>query len=198
MPTGQKAISVLKQRAGLIKIKQIKRKIRQAKSALEANTNDEQARSEVVQLVGKLKDVELDHYRLCVENYPTDLQLKYEYGTRLLQNNRSDDAIPFFQEAQRDPRNKIAAMNKIGLCFFTKNWFSDATDIFTQAMGLHEIKDDGISKELRYNLARSYEENGDTQKALEIYRKIAQLDFGYRDVHQRVDNLRKKGNIPST
>lgn len=186
-----------KQRAGLIKVKQIKRKIRQAKSALEANPNDEQARSEVVELAGRLRDVELEHYRLCAENYPTDLQLKYEYGTRLLQNNRCDDAIPLFQAAQRDPRNKIAAMNKIGLCFFTKGWFSDAIDIFNQAMDLHEVKDDSIGKELRYNLARSYEENGDTEKALEIYRKIAQLDFGYKDVRQRVDNLRNKGNGPA-
>jgi hypothetical protein len=43
---------------------------------------------------------------------------------------------------------------------------------------------------LRYNLARSYEQQGDAEKALEIYRRIAQLDFAYKDVRQRVDKLR--------
>ena len=83
-------------------------------------------------------------------------------------------------------------MDKIGLCFFYKGWYADAIDIFTQAIGAYEIKDDGVAKDLRYNLARSYEQQGNTEKALEIFRKIAQLDFGYRDVRQRVDKLRSK------
>lgn len=186
-----------KQRAGQIRIKQLKRKIRHAKVTLEANPNDAQARSKVVELSGQLRDVELEHYRVNVENYPTDLQLKYEYGVRLVQNKQLDDAIPLFQEAQKDPRHKVAAMGKIGLCFFMRGWFADAIDIFIQAIDSHEIKDDGIAKELRYNLARSYEDNGDTEKALEIYRKIAQLDFGYKDVRQRVDKLRNKGKGPT-
>jgi hypothetical protein len=43
-------------------------------------------------------------------------------------------------------------------------------------------------------LACSYEQQGDTEKALEIFRKIAQLDFAYRDVRQRVDNMRGQPN----
>jgi len=83
-------------------------------------------------------------------------------------------------------------MDKIGYCFFMKGWFTDAIDIFTQAINSYEIKDDNIGKELRYNLARAMEENGDTEKALEIYRKLAQIDFSYSDVSQRVDKLRNK------
>jgi len=182
------------QRAGQIRIKQLKRKIREAKNALETEPDEAQARSRVAELSAQLDSMELEHYRLCVENYPTDLQAKYEYGIRLTRNKRYDDAIPLFQEAQRDPRHKISAMDRIGLCFFKKGWFADAIDVFTQAIDSYEIKDDSIAKELRYNLARSYEEQGDAEKALEIYRKIAQLDFAYKDVRQRVDKLREKGS----
>jgi len=182
------------QRAGQIRIKQLKRKIREAKNALETNPNEAQAKSRVAELSAQLDSMELEHYRLCVENYPTDLQAKYEYGIRLTRNKQYDDAIPLFQEAQRDPRHKISAMDRIGLCFFKKGWFADAIDVFTQAIDSYEIKDDSIAKELRYNLARSYEEQGDAEKALEIYRKIAQLDFAYKDVRQRVDKLREKGS----
>jgi tetratricopeptide (TPR) repeat protein len=131
-----------------------------------------------------------------VANYPTDLQAKFEYGSRLIRNKKFDEAIPLFQEAQKDPRHKISSMDKIGLCFFYKGWYADAIDIFTQAIDAYEIKDDGVAKDLRYNLARSYEQKGDTEKSLEIYRKIAQLDFAYRDVRQRVDKLRSKGAGP--
>ena len=73
-----------------------------------------------------------------------------------------------------------------------KGWFTDAEEIFTRAIESYEIKDDDIAKELRYNLARSLEEQGKQAEALDIYRKIAQIDFGFKDVSQRVDRLRKE------
>jgi len=180
-----------KQRAGQLRIHQLHRKIRQAKAALEANPDDAEAKAKVEELLEQLNDTELEHHRLCVQNYPTDLAAKYEYAIRLLGNRRYDEAIPLFQEAQRDPRRKIAAMDKIGYCFFLKGWFADAIDVLTQAIDSYEIKDDGLAKELRYNLGRAYQENSDTDKALEIFRKIAQIDFAYKDVSQRVDKLRE-------
>ena len=107
-----------------------------------------------------------------------------------MRNNRYNEAIPLFQEAQKDPRRKISSMDKVGYCFFMKGWYADAIDVFTQAIEAYEIKDDAVAKELRYNLARAYEEQGEKERALEIYRKIAQLDFCYKDVGERVDKLR--------
>jgi tetratricopeptide (TPR) repeat protein len=181
-----------RRRAGQIRIRQLKRKIREQKDALETKPDDAQTRARVTELTVQLNSTELEHYRLCVKNYPTDLQAKYEYGICLVRDKKYDEAIPLFQEAQRDPRRKILAMDKIGLCFFMKGWFADAIDIFNQAINSYKIKDDGIAKELRYNLARSYEEQNDSEKALELYRKIAQLDFAFKDVSQRVDKLRSK------
>ena len=183
-----------KQLAWQIRIRQLTRKKRAAKDALEANSEDAQAKLRLSELALQLNEAELEHYRLCMENYPTDLRFKYEYGIRLVENERYDEAIPFLQEAQRDPMHKISAMNKIGLCFFKKGWFADAVDIFTRAINSHDVKDDSIAKELRYNLGRSYQEQGETEKALQIYREIAQLDFSYKDVSQRVDKLRKGPN----
>ena len=182
------------QRAGLIRISQLNRKIREAKTALEAAPDDAEARSRLSELSAQIDATELEHYRLCVDNYPTDLPAKYEYGIRLLHNKRYDEAIPLFQESQGDLRHKISAMNKTGLCFFLKGWLADAIDIFTRAVDSYEMKGDDIAKELRYNLARAYQEQGDTHKALEIYRKIAQLDFTFKDVSQRVDKLRGEAN----
>ena len=183
-----------KQRAGRLRIKQLKRKIREAEATLATKAGDAQAESQLSELSAQLSDAELEHYRLCVENYPTDLRAKYEYGIRLVRDKKYDEAIPLFQEAQRDPRHKISAMDKIGLCFFMKSWFADAIDIFTRAIDSYEIKDDSVAKELRYNLARSYQEQGDTEKALEIYHRIAQLDFAYKDVRKRIDKLRGTPN----
>jgi tetratricopeptide (TPR) repeat protein len=179
-----------RQRAGLIRIKQLRRKIRQGKDTLESKAEDVKLKARIASLSAQLDNMELLHYRACVENYPTDLQFKYEYGLRLVRNKQYDEAIPLFQEAQKDPGHKISALDKIGLCFFMKGWFRDAVDVFSQAIESYRIKDDDTAKELRYNLARAYQEQGDNEKALEIYRKIAQLDFAFKDVRRRVDKLR--------
>jgi len=185
-------------RAGLLRIRQLKRKIKEAKAAVESKPEDAQAKAGLDELSAQLDNTELEHYRLCVENYPTDLAAKYDYAVRLVKNKQYNEAIPLFQEAQRDPRRKIAAMNQVGVCFFVKGWLDDAIDVFTQAMNSYELKEDATAKELRYNLARAYEEQGRMQKALDAYRKIAQIDFAYKDVSQRVDELRSGKTKPTS
>ena len=138
----------------------------------------------------ELAKLELNHYRDCVENYPTDLRLKYDYGIRLMRDKQFDVAIPMFQDARRDPRCRITAMGKLGICFFSKNWYADAIDIFKEAIENYEVEDDSVGKELRYNLARAYEQNNSTEDAVDIFRKLAQIDFGYKDVKDRLDKLR--------
>lgn len=179
-----------RQRAGQFRIKQLKRKLQEAKAAVDRDADDKQARLQAAELSAVLDQTELEHYRLCVENYPTDLRAKYEYGVRLIKAKRYDEAIPMLQAAKREPLHKIAAMDKIGLCFFMMGWMTDAIDVFTEAIDSYEIKNDDLVKELRYNLGRAYQENGDTEKALEVFRKIAQLDFAYKDVSRQIDKLR--------
>lgn len=189
-----------KKRAGEIQLRMIRRQIRQTRDALLGDNkpgqipavSTGQALKELLDKKTKeLLMAELEHYRMCMENYPTDLRLRYEYGLRLMRNQRYDDAIPFMQAARKDAKYKIPAMNKIGLCFFMKGWFSDAIDILKEAVEIYEIKDNDIAKDLRYNLARSYEQAGQAQEALELYRRIAQIDFSYKDVKARLNRLRK-------
>jgi tetratricopeptide (TPR) repeat protein len=179
-----------KERAGQLRIRQMKRRLRAAKKGLKADSTDADAAYRLEQFQAALNETEMEHYRLRVENYPTDLVAKYEYALRLMHNEQYNEAIPLFQEAQRDPRRKISAMDKIGCCFHMKGWYSDAIDVLRRAVEEYEIKDDATAKELRYNLARAHEEQGEKEQALELYRRIAQMDFGFKDVSERVDRLR--------
>ncbi len=188
--TEQKDFS-FKQHLGKIRLRQLRRGIRLAKGHLRAEPNSEQARSELAAAESQFNTVELEHYRLCVENYPTDMRMKYQLGLCLMKNNQYDEAIPMFQEARKDPHTKVAAMNNMGVCFYMKEWFADAIDVYKQAIDSYEIKDDDVGKDLRYNLARAYEQQGRTAEALELYRKLAQVDYGYKDVRERVNRLRK-------
>jgi tetratricopeptide (TPR) repeat protein len=181
-----------KKKAGEIRIRMAKQKLRNTRHELEKNPENPEIKAIETTLSDQLNNIELEHFKLCVQNYPTDLHAKYEYAIRLVYDKKYDEAIPVFQESQKDPRHRISALGKIGTCFFEKSWFNDAIDVFKRALDSYEIKEDSIAKDLRYNLARAYEEDGKDDKALEMYRKLAQLDFTYKDVRQRVDKLRNK------
>ncbi len=179
-----------KRRSGELKIKKLRGDIRKIKIALKKQPANKDFTEKLEQAMKGFETAALEHYRECVENYPTDLKMKYEYAQSLVKNKQYDEAIPLFQDAQRDPRYKTTAMGKTGLCFFLKGWYTDAIDIFEQALAACDVQDNATAKDLRYNLARSYEEDGAGEKALELYRKLAQLDFDFKDVRDRVNKLR--------
>jgi tetratricopeptide (TPR) repeat protein len=176
------------------KIKKLRNTLRDMTTRLKNNPQDSQLQHNTEQVQHQLDQVEMDYYRLCYENYPTDLRFKYEYGRTLIKAQQYDKAIPLFQESQKDPRLKIASMDKIGLCFLLKGWIEDAIEIFQRALEQMVVKDSTIAKDIRYNLARAYETQGKLEDALGIYRKLAQTDFSYKDVGQRIDKLRKESH----
>ncbi len=177
---------------GEIEIKYHRRKLALARQSYSGNTGNEELKKAIMQMTAKLNKLEFDHFELCVRNYPTDMKFKYELALRYLLRRDFDKAIPLFQDARKEPRLKIFAMNKLGICFFHKAWYDDAIDIFNEAIDSYEIDDNDIAKELRYNLARSLEESKKHKEALEIFRKLAQIDYEYKDVRQRIDALRKE------
>ncbi len=184
--------AAFKRRAGELRLRRLRHASRILKAILDKTPDNLAARTKLADVDKKLKAVNLEHCKWCVESYPTDLKLKYEYGKCLIQGGQFDQAIPLFQEARRDPGYKISALAKTGLCFFLKSWYTDAIEIFERALAACEVRDSNVAKELRYDLGRSYQENGQVDKALEMYRKLAQLDFGFKDVRQRIDELRSR------
>ncbi|OXU14266.1 tetratricopeptide repeat protein [Sedimentisphaera salicampi] len=175
---------------GEIIIRDLKAKIRHTKSDIETHGKTEKNTARLRELVQKLSEAELQHYTGCVENYPTEANYKYELGVRLMQKKKYDEAIPLFQKSRNRPSLRISSLNMLGMCFFNKGWYADAVDIFEEALKQHTSDYDDIYKELRYNLARALEHGRRFQQAYNIYRKLAQLDYSYRDVSTRVNKLR--------
>ncbi|MCI0498554.1 MAG: tetratricopeptide repeat protein [Planctomycetales bacterium] len=180
-------------RHGEFRIKKLRNYIRGLSAAAQKEPQNQVLQKQLQQSLHQFDEVELEHFKKCEENYPTDLRMKYEHGRCLLKTQQFDRAIPLFQESQKDPRLKVAAMDKMGLCFLLKGWADDAIEIFQQALENCQTRQGTLAKDISYNLARAYESDGKIEEALKIYRKLAQTDFSYKDVGQRIDNLRKNG-----
>lgn len=177
-----------------LEIKTLHANIRKIQESLQGKSAEGKTAQDLANLTTLLEQKELEYYRSCTENYPTDMRFKYEYGRCLIKARQFDQAIPLFQESRNDPRLKTASLDKMGLCFLLKGWNEDAIDIFIEALKECQVQDSGVAKDIRYNLARAYEESNQNTKALEIYRKLAQTDFSYKDVSQRIDKLRGQSN----
>ncbi len=130
--------------------------------------------------------------------YPTDLNWKYQLGTRLFEAGRFHDAIPMLQEAQQDPRVRPRALHMIGICFLKEGWFDEAVESLRQAVDLYEIKDDENHLSMRYDLltaleqyAREHKDLAAAEEAGKIASGIAMKQLTYRDIKARRDALRE-------
>lgn len=178
-----------KSRAYDIRIKQKRRAERAARDAGDEEKH-RKLRAESLQF-------ELSVFKDRMKHYPTDLRYKYEYGRRLFEAGRFDDAIPLLQEARADRKVRFQCSLWIGRCFFEKNYYSQAADTLREAIASYETREDDLGKQLHYWLGRTYEGAGQIEDALKVYGQLIQWDYNYRkgDVRKRIDDLRSsQGN----
>ena len=126
------------------------------------------------------------------QQYPTDMGIRYELGIRQYRKGQLDEAIVSFQQATRDPKRHILALNALGKCFLAKGLPQEAQNQFETAIQQYEITGDPLAKELRYNLATTFEIQGKLPQAIEWYSGIVQQDYQYRDAAKRLEALRHK------
>jgi len=171
-----------KLRVGDIKIKQYRRKVRDLKEKGDLPAAKKLAKEQL--------EFEIAEYKERTENYPTDLKLKYEYGRRMYLIGQLDEAITILQQAQRNPSYHARSMNYLGQAFMKKKWWQEAVDTFEKVLQ-GEISEAG-SKDIRYNLSLCYMQMDRLKEAQEQLSLIAQIDYNFKDVRDKLDLLRKK------
>lgn len=132
---------------------------------------------------------ELSSYRERAEKYPTDNRLKFEFASRLFRAGRFDDAIPLFQAARADPKNRTACALFLGRCFYRKDFHAQAIQALEEGLEEHEFDDDELAKSMFYWLGRAQQDAGKLKDARKSYGKVLQLDYNYKDVRARLEGL---------
>jgi len=146
-----------------------------------------QYREQLEELKRQKAETLLDESRKRVERNPTDLQLRYELGERLMQAGNVKDAIPELQKARNNPNVRLKAMNLLGQCFTDLSMMDMAVTQFKTAAS-EMLAMDGTKKEVLYKLGLVYEKMGKKEDYLNCMKEIYEVDYGYRDVAQRVES----------
>ena len=96
------------------------------------------------------------------------------------------DAIQHLQAAKRSPNLRIKVMNMLGQCYAKLKMRDLAAQQFEEAVAELTAMDE-TKKDLLYNIGLLYDEMGEKQKSLEAFKQIYAVDYGYRDVAERVE-----------
>lgn len=121
-----------------------------------------------------------------VKRYPNDLALRHELGIMLYDNDYVNEAIQQFQMSQRSPQHRVTALYYLGLCFKSKQQYDLATEQLEQAASTMAGMDD-MKKDIIYELGEITEAMGDSQKAVDYFKQIYQVDIAFKDVADKVE-----------
>lgn len=168
----------LKDRVEDCEIKSMEVRIAQARSRGEDTTA---LREEKLRL-------EIQAYQRRVRDRPTDPGLRFELGRRYYEAGNWDEAISQFQASVKDPRRKCDSHTLLGACFQRKGLYDLAEDQYRRAESVSVT--DAQKLQIWYFWARCSEEANKKSEAFELYKRIAERDYGFRDVAQRLQQMR--------
>ena len=121
-----------------------------------------------------------------VARYPNDLLLKYDYGVALFERAQVNEAIQQFQLAQRNPQRRTRSLYYLAMCFKQKKQYDMAVEQLQTAAAEYAPMDE-TKKDILYELGQIVEISGDAKKALEYYKRVYQVDIGYKDIAQKIE-----------
>lgn len=170
-----------------LEIEPFRRNLIITEDKLRTQPQDEELRRIRIRLLKEINTRELDWYRQKADRFPTEMAYRLELGIRLLRAGQLDEAIHELQLARTDPRQLWKALTYLGFCFKARNNWRLAQRNFEDALKNLPQGEESMRKEILFQLAHGYADNGDLSQALELGYELANLDFSYKDIGKLLD-----------
>jgi tetratricopeptide (TPR) repeat protein len=180
----------LEKMLGDLRVRRVDSQIKKLKAELETKPEDAQLRQQLAELQSQREQLRLEETEARAKRYPNDLGIRYELGVLYFQRGIINKALEEFQQALKNPQNRIHALNYLGLCFRHEKHSDLAIKQFEIAEKEYVLMDN-LKKEIIYNLADTLEQMGKNKEAKDQFLKIYEVDINFRDVAQRIKNLSK-------
>ncbi len=178
--------------ANEIKIRQFARGEKMLKTVADADPDDAEAQQELKDFRKEKAEMELAHFAGAVKAYPTEQRYKFEQARRLFDLDRYDEAIPLLQQSQNDAKVRDDSRFMLGRAFLLADFPDEAADTLKGVIAGYQGEADERGKSIYYWYGRACEASSQIDDALKAYSQIAQWDFSYKDVQNRIKDLRAK------
>ena len=146
-------------------------------------------RSAVERLRSATLKHEIEVYSSRVARYPENIAWKHELASRLKAAGNYAEAIKHFQEVVQDARRKGPVALELGECFQKIRQFSLAMRSYQTAVESLTDREADLRKRALYRAGVLATAMDDVDSARKYLSALAELDFGYRDVAERLDKL---------
>lgn len=183
--------TALKNKAGILKDRAAEQVLTEMEGRLHEDPNNDELRAELQQARQARASESVAEAQLRVEQNPTDPQLRFDLGSALYNAGEYSEAIPHLQQATRNPHIRTRVLLTLARAFDGKDMYDLAIKQLSDALAdLHGM--DGTKKEVLYEKGLIHAKMDDKENALGCFKEIYEVDYGYRDVAQRVESSYSK------
>ena len=176
----------LRNKANEIKDLAADKYVKDVKTAAAADPDNEELQAQLKEIESDRIQERLTECKQRVEQNPTDPKMRYDLGQAYYDAGEYSDAIPHLQQAQRNPHIRTSVLLLLGRTFDAKGMgdlaikqLKDASDELMQM--------DKTKKEVLYELGLIYDKADKKMEAIDCFKQIYEVDYGYRDVAARVE-----------
>jgi tetratricopeptide (TPR) repeat protein len=117
-----------------------------------------------------------------------DIETHFDLGIAYREMGLLDDAIGEFHYALGSSARRLDALHMMGLCALDVGRAIDAIGHLEQALASPDVPAERETA-LRFDLGRAHETAGDRDRALDDFRRVAELDGEFQDVGARIEAL---------
>lgn len=176
---------------GTLKREVMTKSVEAKEAALAADPGNTALQAELESLRAEESSFHLAQIEDLVQRYPNEFSYRYELGQLYYAAGEVDKTIKELQLAQRSPKVRIDALVLLGKAYKQKGFSDLAIEQFntvkSEIQGMSDQK-----KDILYELASSYEQQGDMDKAMVEFKLLYGADIAYRDVAQKIDDFYAK------
>lgn len=174
-----------------VQIRHARHQVAIARKRAEAEKTDE-AVGLYQQMQTELNSKELEIYRARCERHPANIGYRYELGVRLERAKNFQEAIKVLQEARGDQKRKGMVLLHLGICFESIKQPKLALANYEASLEFLAEREPDNHKLVLYRAGVvAMDRLKDYEKAEKHLTAVAGLDFGYKDVSDRLDKLHK-------
>jgi tetratricopeptide (TPR) repeat protein len=185
LPSGAGDSTLGKQETDL-KTAIVERRIKELAARAEAAPDDAALAAELAKAKKDFAEIQLIEAKDYAERYPNDYGARFTLGNLYLEAGDYQNAIANFQQAQKNPKVRVAAITGMGKALKARKMFDLAVAQFKTAKSELETMDD-LKKDVIYQLAECYEAMGKKEEAITEYKILYSEDIGYRDVADKIN-----------
>ena len=135
--------------------------------------------------------VELEVYTARADRDPQSLWLKFELGLRLRKAGKWKEAITALQAARGDAKRKALVLLELGECFQKIEQYKLAMSNYEAAIEAAEEPESEVHKLSLYRAGVLATGLRELDRAERHFTALAGIDFGFRDVSERLDKINK-------